>query len=1293
MAFSTCRFRRGFGPILLVWGGLASSVCAQTVINIPPDPVPEGIRSSTELNLLEGGQIDLPFYIGRPIDVNEDIRMNIRGGRLGDGIAAYGGATIELDSGSIGRDFRLWPTNRLDVWGGRVGTGLDIRGGEVSISGGLIGDGVTLSDAARFDVFGGEVGSLYGRGGSVLSMNGGLMHAVQLDSGEFTIRGGMVSQLEAQSDTEVALLGGQVTDAFRLNDLSTLRIAGSDFRLNGEGVDFADAGSIPLEVPREFEFSGTLSDGSPFRMSSRLGDVLPLSVGLELAELPPIDSQTFSVPSDPPPTILKRGQTLNVELGGEIRSRFGADRGSTINIGTGGTVGENLFALGATVNVNGGLVGAGFQASDGSDVRVQGGLIDWNFHVREGSGLTVQGDAVLQNVEAEDAFVSIDGGEIRRQLSAVQSEVDIDGGSIGIIGASDSRIAIAGGRIGTLGLSSGSRAEVAGGIVHKLQATTGSSVHISDGVVQSSSATSDANVQVTGGRLLAIERARLVENGTHRVLGGDFAIDGLAVEGLDDVGSTKRIEIRDDAVLTGTLSDGTPFWENAFGDDDDGFDVELVATELPTIETGILVASELSKLPYGIRTGQTLLVDANSEVPDYFIAGQGSRLEIEAGGVVGDYLDIVGATATIAGEVGDHVRAHASTVNVLGGALRGDIDVSNSDLLLKDATIEGALRVMDGSRVTVDGGELTAKFVFVSGSQLTLNRGRIAPSGAEGNLLFVQDRGTLSVRDGSIPFGISAIEESSIDVSAGLIGGRSELSLGSSMTVRGGRIDMLSSRGELAVSGGSVGDSSRVRAGGTLRMSGGTLGENFAVERDAHAEIVGGKVGHLFRLESGGNLVVSGGTFGDFFRSRRGANLTIRGFDFQWKGAIDGLDQPGDQQTLTIDDYSFLTGVLADGTPFAFSRHDGDAMPDTVTLEYLDTAPPLPDRIVASEGDLPLGLRSGLLIVDDGGLVPNDFSLGSTAMARIETGGTVGDNFEVVGGRVLIEGGSVGDRMDLIHGAELSVSGGRIGRAINLFAESKMTLHGDAFYLDGEPFDELSVNGDRWVVDDRQGRTLTGRLVDGHHFSFTLNSNFGDDFFHEEATVELVLAPGDALACDFDANRECDLDDLNPLLNAIATNDLRFDIDGSGEVDDGDIQTWLAHAGDLRIGRSYAMGDATLDGLVDQKDLNVIGLHWQANVRGWDKGDFNGDGLVDSRDLDRVGQNWQSPANSQNLASPFRLTPDGAFAIGTNSDRSTVPEPSRHSLISLILTGLLWRQRQRRRAFPLNAVGVGRQKL
>ncbi len=151
--------------------------------------------------------------------------------------------------------------------------------------------------------------------------------------------------------------------------------------------------------------------------------------------------------------------------------------------------------------------------------------------------------------------------------------------------------------------------------------------------------------------------------------------------------------------------------------------------------------------------------------------------------------------------------------------------------------------------------------------------------------------------------------------------------------------------------------------------------------------------------------------------------------------------------------------------------------------------------------------------------------------------------------------------------------------------------------------------------------------------------------------LELDLKPGDY---DYDEHYDCD--DIDELTRAIAagSSDEKYDLDGNGVVDDGDLTLWLAVGGaaELGGGKTFLAGDANLDGFVDASDFNL----WNANKfqsdSAWCSGDFNADGETDISDFNL----W----NARKFQS---------------SDAHLVPEPAGFGLFLLLLPALLMRRR------------------
>ena len=111
---------------------------------------------------------------------------------------------------------------------------------------------------------------------------------------------------------------------------------------------------------------------------------------------------------------------------------------------------------------------------------------------------------------------------------------------------------------------------------------------------------------------------------------------------------------------------------------------------------------------------------------------------------------------------------------------------------------------------------------------------------------------------------------------------------------------------------------------------------------------------------------------------------------------------------------------------------------------------------------------------------------------------------------------------------------------------------------------------------------------------------------------------------DFNEDHVYDCQDIDALVTEVVSlenggqsTSIWFDVDGNGSVDRGDIDSWLAIAGETNLGflRRYLPGDANLDGSVDVSDFNLWNANRFAESTSWCSGDFNADGVTDVSDF------------------------------------------------------------------------------
>jgi hypothetical protein len=119
--------------------------------------------------------------------------------------------------------------------------------------------------------------------------------------------------------------------------------------------------------------------------------------------------------------------------------------------------------------------------------------------------------------------------------------------------------------------------------------------------------------------------------------------------------------------------------------------------------------------------------------------------------------------------------------------------------------------------------------------------------------------------------------------------------------------------------------------------------------------------------------------------------------------------------------------------------------------------------------------------------------------------------------------------------------------------------------------------------------------------------------------------------------------DINALTTAVATGGsvAQFDLNGDGSLTLGDVNSWRSEAGGVNIGpgRSYRVGDANLDTVVDGSDFGIWNTHKFTSNTNWCNGNFNADTVVDGTDF---GQ-WNS---NKFTSSDGTAVPEPTFLLG-----------------------------------------------
>jgi hypothetical protein len=251
-----------------------------------------------------------------------------------------------------------------------------------------------------------------------------------------------------------------------------------------------------------------------------------------------------------------------------------------------------------------------------------------------------------------------------------------------------------------------------------------------------------------------------------------------------------------------------------------------------------------------------------------------------------------------------------------------------------------------------------------------------------------------------------------------------------------------------------------------VQMNSGTIANGFQMAQGDQFFIEGGTVGGDFAVAAGTTLKVDGGLFeprpvifgptdgiaaamvelrGGYFRGglelRSGSKIDVFGGDFE----VSGVPLPeagGEMSPFLFDgrDIDSISGVFPDGTPFHIPING--LLTSQVRLHAVAIPVAAPTAFIASRDMLPSGIRRGQsLVVDDGGIVANQFVALRPDFVLVEANGVVGDDFHLIGSQLQTTGGSFGKHATLtkasvdakgsqFHSLHLNHTNGTLGNVV-----------------------------------------------------------------------------------------------------------------------------------------------------------------------------------------------------------------------------------------------------------------------
>ncbi|MEM8866121.1 MAG: hypothetical protein AAGF31_11310 [Planctomycetota bacterium] len=372
---------------------------------------------------------------------------------------------------------------------------------------------------------------------------------------------------------------------------------------------------------------------------------------------------------------------------------------------------------------------------------------------------------------------------------------------------------------------------------------------------------------------------------------------------------------------------------------------------------------------FDARSGSLVNI-SGGDVGDSLRAHDGSRVNVSGGSIGVGFWALGGSDVNItAGSIGFSMSTYpGSSVTISGGTIANGFDVrTDSVVRISGGMIGSDFTTASGSEVELAGGEFKLNGVAYVAPQVSLRFGdvftgtladgsafifswysgdrlarvalteatlpqretlpRIVATDVSNEPAGVRENESLTVIPGGILGDNFAAVDATLNIDGGIVGNglettRSIINI-SDGTVGSGFYALPGSI--INLSGGTIGEEFEAYASSEINVSGGMIEDSFTAFADSRVNISGGTIGDSFLLTSGGEVQISGGVIGNAFAAFGGSVVGIAGKEFAIDGV--GLNDLTPDDPFVVDDRDVtLSGLLADGTPFAFDLNRSFAL-------------------------------------------------------------------------------------------------------------------------------------------------------------------------------------------------------------------------------------------------------------------------------------------------------------------------------------------------------------------------------